>query len=245
MAILLALIPCVIATTLLFALALSRLTPAWWVSVYAIAPEAAAQAERLEAAAMAQASLVRPGAKDGAVWRSEVWSVSLSESDANAWLGERLPRWVESRGNEIRWPAAVRGVRVVFREGAIWLGAQVRESEGGDASAQSIVSVGLTPRVDEGGRLWFSASSVDVGRLSMPPMVLRSARRDPGGSMLVPDSMSRRPDLAPLIDVLMGAVPAAADPVMSLGDGRRVRLLSMRVRDGRLELTCRTEAVIR
>jgi hypothetical protein len=241
----LALIPCLIATALLVMLAMSRSTPAWWSAAYELGPEADAQAESLEAAAMAQASLVRRGEVDGTLWKSEVWSVSLSESDANAWLGARLPRWVESRGSQIRWPAVVRGVRVVFRDGAIWVGAQVRESEGEGRSAESIVSVGLVPRVDEAGRLWFGASSVGVGRLTMPPWVLGGARRNPDGSVLVPDSLSQRRDIGPLLDVLAGAAPAANEPVMSVGDGRRVRLLSMRVREGRLELTCRTEAMIR
>ncbi len=255
LAILLGLLACFIATPLLVALGLSRATPAWWTRVQTLAPDAASQAESLEAAAMAQASLVRPGATTDGRWRSEPWSVSLSEADANAWLGERLPRWVESRGDEVRWPRPVRAVRVAFHEDSIWLGALVLDAAAdGNAAASigpardpqdqpaSVLSVALTPRMDDAGQLWLAAGSVGVGRLTLPPGTLRWAQHHPRASPLLPTTLADQPELAALLDVLRGATPASIEPSLGLGDGRRVRLLNIKAREGRLELTCQTEA---
>jgi hypothetical protein len=239
-----ALVLCALTTGGLVALGLSRSTPRWWTRVEVMDAASVAQAEALEAAALAQASLVRPGARTGARWQSEPWSISLSEADANAWLGERLPRWVQSRADEDGrrgWPEGVRHVRVVFREGAVWLAALVREQEGNEP-ADTVLSVAVGPTVDASGKLWVEARSVGVGRLTLPPMVLSPARDDPARAPMLPSAIASRPEIAALLDILAGDAPASVEPRLALGDGRRVRLLSIHAREGRLELTCRTEA---
>ena len=98
----------------------------------------------------------------------------------------------------------------------------------------------LDPQIREDGSLWMPARWVSVGRLAVPgDWVIDHAdrRRD----QFIPEDLKDLPETAAMFRAFAGEAPIATDAVVTLGDGRVVRLLEMRPADGRLELTCRTE----
>ncbi|MDI1288345.1 MAG: hypothetical protein PSX37_00135, partial [bacterium] len=180
--------------------ALAKLDPSWWPSPSADAQATANQAEALENAALAQASLVRnadPDATNGA-WFSEPWSVAISESDANAWLESRLPRWLENRYAGAEWAKPLSEVRVRFREGAVDVGARL-----GTAASSRIAGATLHPRMDADSTLWAPASSVFAGRAGLPaPIVMRGLRGRV--EAVLPQSVKNLPELENLFQTMLG-----------------------------------------
>lgn len=217
---------------------LTKLDPAWWPRPPADSTFVATQAESLENAALAQASLVRsldPLAPSG-VWFSEPWSVAISESDANAWLATRLPRWLENRYPGAAWATPLSEVRVRFRDSCVDVGARFKAS-----SASRIAGATLHPRMNQDGSLWAPASTVFAGRAGFPASAVLKGLRGRVNSVL-PKGVQELPELDALLLTLLGEHAAAEKPMLRVDHGRRVRLLDIRVCEDRIELTCRTEA---
>jgi len=228
---------CAAGTAALAALALTRATPAWWRPIDPADPATIDAAQAVEHAVVRQLSALRPAASPPATpdasWRSETWSVSLSQADANAWLAARLPRWLESREKRVLWPAGVREVRVGFGDGVVRLGVRLAAD-----GREQIAVAHVAPDLRADGSLWLPASWFSIGRLPVPgAWALGGA--DPGDYL--PADLARLPQVRRLADVLGGAAPLVNAAVIRLEDGRRVRLLRIAAREGRLELTCRTE----
>ncbi len=233
------------ATPLFAAYLLSRATPSWWTRVEHAAPvelgsvpaDWPARAAEVENAVVAQLSLVRPGRRHGdGVWRSEPWSVSISEQDASAWLATRLPRWVKNREGEDAWPPQVAQVRVAFSDGRIVAGAMLRNS--GEGS--QVMGVEARPYVDEHGALRVPATKVRIGRVALPAAWLFGAITSRAGDFL-PREALESPTARSVSDALRGESVLTRDAVIRLDDGRRVRVLNMNPHDGRIDLTFQTE----
>lgn len=235
-----------LATPLFAAYLLSRSTPAWWtrveggasVEVGGVPADWAARGADVENAVVAQLSLVRKGRwhPDG-VWRSEPWSVSISEEDASAWLATRLPRWVKNREGESAWPMQVAQSRVAFTKGRIIAGAMLRN--GGEAA--QIMGVEIAPYVDEFGALRVPATKVRIGRVSLPAAWLFGAVAARAEDF-VPRESLESPTAKTVSDALRGESVLTRNAVIRLEDGRRVRVLDMSPQDGRLEVTLQTES---
>ena len=218
---------------------LTRAAPSWWTHPTADA-EAEARATALENAAVSQLYLARAAddapAPDGVRYASEPWSVALDETDVNAWLAARLPRWVEGQPGMPAWPDTMSQLQVRLDDGTIRAGVRVETGSGPD---HRFVTASFVPTVDEDGSLWLTASWVHVGRLPVPASwVIGDARADDG---MLPPELTERPETALFLGIVQGEAPFAATPILALENDRRVRLLGLRVRDGRLELTMRTE----
>lgn len=217
---------------------LTKLDPAWWPTPPVDSTIVATQAESLENAALAQASLVRsldPLAPQG-VWFSEPWAVAISEGDANAWLASRLPQWLENRYPDAAWATPLSEVRVRFRDSCIDVGARFNAG-----SASRIAGATLHPRMSEDGSLWAPASTVFAGRAGFPASAVLTGLRGRVDSVL-PQGVQKLPELDALLQTLLGEQAAAKEPLLRVDQGRRVRLLDIRVCEDRIELTCRTEA---
>ena len=237
---------------------LSRATPDWWqrpaaatLLIQAKGPTKSSslgtaanfpaswsqRAAEVENAVLAQLSLVRMGSRDrDGVWRSDPWSVSISEEDASAWLATRLPRWIASREGDDAWPSQVAQIRVSFRDGSIVAGALL---VGGAASSQ-VLGVETRPEVDANGALLTPATRVRVGRVSLPASWLVDTVRA-RASDFVPAETLATPVAQAAMRALMGQGPLTRDAVIRLDDGRRVRILKLAPRDGRLDMTFQTE----
>ena len=217
---------------------LSRSAPTWWRSVNAAAEATNELGIAFENAVSNQLTRTRPSAgrlTPGGQWQSEPWGIAIEPREVNAWLNARMPGWLEARGDLDQWPSQLEQMQVDFDEGLIRVGLQVSTPRG-----PQIVTAHLRPSVDDTGAVWMPAERLDIGRLPLPASwVLPSA--EGWASDAVPSEFEERADLESLFDLLSGAV-ARRDPIVPLPDGRQVRLLGVTARDGKLELTLRTEA---
>lgn len=233
----------IFALTALFfftAYSLTHAAPAWWRSRRPADAAAVKAAEEVENGLVTQFSSVRPGdpkfePRPGQSWQSEKWSISLSEADANAWLNERLRKWITTQDTKVRWPEEVQEVQVEMVEGELHIGTKVRTSGG-----SRVIAMSVRPSVRTDGSLWMPADGVQLGTIPLPSsLVLEWAER--AVRELFPESNAARADTQNVLDAFQGKSAMVRDPVVKLEGGRRVRLLGILVRDGRIDLTFRTE----
>lgn len=204
----------------------------------------------------------RPGA-----YQSEPWTIAIRAADANAWVNARLPKWVANQGPQatpssgqitqtakakartFAWPDQVEQVQVEFARGMIHIGARIRESKPTSAAsanksdakiAARIVSASLVPELAADGSLWMRAVGVGVGSLPLPTSLLLSSA-SAGNMVALPQELRDLPETGALLRAFMGDTPLTVTPTLTLGDGRRVRVLAITPEDGLLILTCRTE----
>lgn len=220
---------------------LARAAPAWW-RQYRPTPELREHATKVENAAVSNLYRQRPPdpdwdpAEQRGQWRSEVWSISLKDDDASAWLTSRLPEWIDGQADLSGWPDTLGQPQVHFAAGVVRIGVLLRR-EGGDR----ILTASARPEIRADGSLWFRTDWIHVGRLPVPARLLltRAQRRL---DTYLPENIADDPYSAGFLDVLRGAAPLAARPQLKLEDGRVVRLLGVRVLAGRIEFDCRTES---
>ena len=207
---------------------LARTAPSWWRSVRATDPATVARAEAIENGLVNVMYEVRADA-------SEPWSVGLRAADANAWLNTRLGQWLLNRDERFVWPEQVRNVQVEFDRGLVQVGVEYVRDE-----RPQVITATLRPEFHTDGSLWVRAESVSIGRLPLPADWIlgqaESALPDLFASGNIDDPEVRR-----LLDALAGTGPLATDPRVSLGDGRRVRILALRSSGSTLHLTMQTE----
>jgi hypothetical protein len=208
--------------------------PAWWART--LVPDAPARATALENGSVSVFSTPRPP--------GERWTAAINEEDANAWLAARLPQWLAAQTPPLRWPAEVERVGVSFRDGGVLLGAAVRQGK-----QSQVLSLRLVPSVGADGELRVAATSFRVGRLALPPGLVLSAtgRPNPLGSAILAESdlpagLREWPEADAVARALLEGLPLVKRPRFGLGDGRSVRLRGVEARDGRLLLTCTTDA---
>ena len=94
---------------------LARAVPAWWAPVARDAPGALDTARSLEQGIASETTKVRG---EGA----QAWSVRVRAKDVNAWLGARLPQWLEF-DQSLPWPEGVKGVQCAIDAGGLTLAA--------------------------------------------------------------------------------------------------------------------------
>jgi hypothetical protein len=238
----------VAALALLTASSLVRASPSWW-RHYALDPELRDHATAVENAAISQLYRTRPADPDwqrdpgDAPWRSAPWSIALKDEDASAWLTARLRDWMEGeadRGRLDAWPEGLGQPQVRFEAGRLRLGAALRFENG-----SRVISAAIEPEFRDDGSLWLDTDWITIGRLPLPagPVLARADRaiRDelPGD---IAQAISDDAEQVGFFDILRGEAPLARTPVLRLDDGRAVRLLGLRLRDGRLEVDCQTVA---
>lgn len=163
------------------------------------------------------------------------WMVTLHAADANAWLNTRLTQWLVNADPEFEWPSDIENVQVQFDEGLIQIGVRV-----GGVQRPQIVSATLRPEVRNDGSLWVAAQSVSVGRLPIPAAWVVD-RAPAAAARVVPQRALEDPETLRLLRALAGENALESNPVVDLGDGRRVRLLRLSSKQGRLLVQCRTE----
>ncbi len=158
----------------------------------------------------------------------EPWAVTLTEDDANAWLGVRLPLWVESERGE--WPEGIRSVRVRFRDGLIVVGADIREP--GSETAR-VVAAAIRLSIDGDGAARASIEWTQINRLKLPGSV---------GVSRISEWIESAGDeeAADRIASLMRGDLSSDSLSWKLEDGRRVRVHGIRISDDQVELTCTT-----
>ena len=207
---------------------LTRLSPTWWRTVHADDPATAEAAETIENEVVNLVYAVRGEPAD-------VWAVALRAPDANAWLNTRFEQWLANADAEFAWPEEISDLQVEFDDGLIQVGVLVRGAE-----RTQVLSASLRPEFRGDGSLWVRVESMMVGRLPIPAgwIVDRAGENPPD---MLPTHLFEQPEVTDILAALAGDRPLVGDPVLDLGDGRRVRLLGLTAERGRLLITCRTE----
>ncbi|MBL0921410.1 MAG: hypothetical protein IBJ10_04690 [Phycisphaerales bacterium] len=198
--------------------------PAWWTLAAHDPATVGRLAERVENAVVSE---IHRGREDG-----QEWSVALSPEQANAWIADRLPKWIDhGAGKHTEKPE----VRVWFERGAVLVAARL-----GDR--QRIVTATLRPWIDDDGALWARLDGVAIGRLSAPGGAAWAGERL--AALAPADALGAEApgaDDQRLLAALSGRNALLDQPVIDLEDGRRVRLAGVRVEEDRLGLTWVTE----
>ena len=199
-------------------------------------------ATAVENAAVSQLYRQRPADEawlndpDPGPWRSAPWSVALKDDDASAWLTARLPEWVDGQADLDGWPDTLDQPQIHFVDGLMRIGVLLHGEDG-----DRFLTASVRPELRDDGSLWLHTRWIHIGRLPVPASLLL-ARAGSHLDAYLPGTLADDPHSARLIDILRGNAPLALKPEMRLEDGRVVRLLGLRVRDGRIELNCQTES---
>ncbi len=205
---------------------LAWMAPAWWSDVAPDHRQTAALADRVEYRLAEEAHRIRPG--------DDSWRLRITEDQVNAWLSSRLPAWL-AHAQDLQWPPQLGTPQVHFVDGAVHVGLDYSD----DGRRRYLVAT-LQPRV-VAGRLALVLHGVAFGRLAVPGGSVRTlieTYRD-----VVPERFLQDPSVQRIIDLLIDE--QRIDPVVTLSDGRRVRLLEIRPRRGDVILRCRTETADR
>lgn len=216
---------------LLLGARLLETAPSWWAPPSPDDPDVLESARGVENALATTVHRIRELRPRGTGHASAPWTVRITTEQACAWLATRLPQWLTNRVRDFAWPDNLGPVQVFFLEDEIVFGVET----GG-----RVVSVHVRPRLDEHGRLLAPASHAAVGRFPLPARWLLSWA-DPDGRILTP-SLAREPRVISVVRALAGEQPLLDEPVVTLDDGRQVRLLALDVAPGVLDLTCQTES---
>ncbi len=201
---------------------LASQTPQWWLAAGVLDESLApTRAEGVERGVTAALYSHRSG--------SEPWTVELRGEDANAWLRERLPRWLANRGQ--RWPEHISPPRIKLDAGEITLGVAVRS---GMTGAQRIVGITFRPKLDHQGRLRAADARAHIGRTSLP------GAGGAGGKWTswLPEEWTEGKNADWILSALAGTQPLLEDSSIALDDGRTVSIVELAVEEGRLRLTC-------
>lgn len=202
----------VLAMTLL---AMAGTQPRWWVETGIAPNDAPRLAEEVERGV---GTALHRGRPDG-----QAWTVAITQDEANAWIVDRLPRWLANQG--VRNAEKLPEIRVAFQGETILVGLKPRGQE-------RMATLEVSPRVEE-GELWTPATGLSVGRVPLPAGFLRERGLD-----YVPEPYRSDDGAILAASTLAGDVPAPS--TVELADGRIVRVVEIRVEDARLLLTCVT-----
>lgn len=218
-------------------LSMTRETPAWWRPATFTDTQSYIAAQNLENGVATLLTSARPPNEGGDP--TKPWTVGLRSAEANAWLNTRLQKWLENQnGVKFRWPSELEELRVEFNDQRIYVGARIRS-----AGQEQILTAVLAPEFRPDGSLWLPAEVVTLGRLALPAKWVLGTRggRPVGGAVTnVPESIAELPQTRVVLSAFAGENAVMLEPTIRLGDGRRVRVLGLTAKDGRLLITCQT-----
>lgn len=222
----------------LVVLAMTQEEPGWWDTQATYSDtQSFIVAQNLENGIVTLLTSARPPNDSGDP--TKPWTVGLKSAEANAWLNTRLQKWLENQNKAgFKWPRELDEIRVEFDHQRIYVGARIRS-----AGQDQVLSAVLAPEFREDGSLWIPAEVVTLGRLGVPAKwVLGSASSEPIGSAVtnVPEAIANMPQTRVVLAAFAGQNAVMREPTIRLGDGRRVRVLALQSKDGRLLITCQT-----
>ena len=136
---------------------LASMSPAWWTSVQDV-EDARAMAQRFEA------GLSRLAAGDG----GEDWTVAIDAAAANAWLADRLPRWLANQGVDAE--DVFESARVWIDRGVVRIGVERADEAGWPTHVGAWCELDATD-----GDVRTRVGGLTVGRMGAPKSIVRDA----------------------------------------------------------------------
>lgn len=196
--------------------------PSWFAPPDVMAPVVRELADRVELRVLEVVHAERE--------EDEPWGVRVTDEQLNAWLAVKLRPWLVHEGIT-DWPEEIGVPQVHFNASGLHIGVDLRAGD----HAGSVLVLRVQPSVeDEGLRL--RLDRVQFGRLPLPGEAWRRLA-DLLRDHLAEDAAAGT-DLERLLSLLRGE--EAIDPTITLADGRRVRLVALRLGRNEAFLTCRT-----
>lgn len=235
-----------LCTLILIILAKARHTPQWWDDVRAQSTTLEpTRGERVENALLGELTRVRPlhADRDDMLLVSDPWTLRVEPHEVQAWVEQRLPKWMENQGitkDAVPALGRVRDLRVLAKDG-LAIGVEVRDAPG---QGSRVLWARVEPSVQSDGSLWLTTHEIGVGSLRLPRTVLDNAWIEQGP--FVPTHLASDPSFLALLRVLRGEAPAMKQATLRCDAHRRVRILAIATTpQGATTLTLRTEAVKR
>lgn len=238
---------------------MARQTPAWFQPpANPNDPQVMAMARRVENSIATVLTRIRTpdalAANQPASLSPDRWAIALSAADANAWLSARLPRWMETEYDPpLAWPKEVSAIQVAFENGRIYAGARLTGS--GANEEGRVLTATIEPTFDGEGALWTPARTIGIGRMRVPAAMILSAGAGTGPSTShdeqgagrhvssgKPDDLADLPQTRRVLAAFAGRVPTLRNPVLKIGDGRKIKIVAIDAKDGRLIVTFETIA---
>lgn len=199
----------------------STAMPDWWSPPDPKDPHIVEVADRVEYQLVEQAQLVRPADDD--------WGVRVHESQINAWLASRLPKWLAHHDMQ-EWSNAVRLVQVRLEDGAIVIGAEV-----GTRIQPRVVSLRIIPELED-GRIALFADAVSIGRISIGTAPIDRIIEELGD--IISSDVMNDPAVVQIVETLRGDRTWPAE--FKLADGRHIEVRELTLERGAFSAMCRT-----
>lgn len=209
---------------------LSRKAPIWWRTTDPDNPRTIAIGKQIE---QGVANVLYEVRED-----DMPWSVTVHAADANAWLTTRLDAWLANQHPDFDWPDEIHDLQVEFDDSLVIVGLKLVTPD-----RTQFLSMALEPHVQPDGSLWLRAKWIHLGRLPIPAGVLLGSSTEQGSPIqsIVPAQLLRKSEVQHILSALQGNEPLTTNPVVSLGDGRTVRLLRIDTQAGVLRVECQTQ----
>ncbi|MBX3387972.1 MAG: hypothetical protein KF691_00810 [Phycisphaeraceae bacterium] len=214
-----------IFVTCAFFYGLTLRTPSWFQSEARKASEMRRMAQRVENRLITEAYRFRGGPTlepDGSRRTGDNWRIRVTEEEATAWIAAKLGEWLANRDPPARIPPEISELQAHFGSGRAWVAGLLDDR---------VYAVSTGFRANEKG-LWFSGARAGIGSLAFPVSwgAMGFVGMDDSG---VGGWVWR---------LLSGREPLLPGATIRLEDGRRVRVIAVRVLPGAIEAECRTEA---
>jgi hypothetical protein len=201
---------------------MSRMAPSWYAPPDANSVSVATVADDFEYDVVERVQRHRSP-------RDSDWSASISEQQINAWLANRLPKWI-AHDSELRWPASLGMPQVKIEPNGISVAVPV-----GQNTPRTVVARFLPTLKD--GKMYLRVDHVAVGRISMPGEPLANLVK--AIDDVSPETLND-PSLKQAIGLLSGE--QAIEPSLQLEDGRRIRVTRLQLSFRKIDVSAVTES---
>jgi len=218
--ILLALVAAIVVTVLVL-WRLSWIAPAWYAPPDPKNQRIIALADTVEYRLVEEAQKIRAP-------ESDHWTLRVEDSQINAWLSARLPKWVAHEEGLV-WPAQLGTPQIRIQPEGISMALPIMQS----GAARTVVAR-IRPEMFRGA-LQLQVDRVALGRVSLPgePLTNLLERLTAAAPQLIDDPRTKS-----ALDLLSQS--RNIDPILKLEDGRHIRLIGFTLGDGRIDLSVQT-----
>lgn len=178
-------------------------------------------AERVEYRLVEELQKIRPPRDN--------WTLRIRDEYLNMWLAARLPQWIE-HDSALEWPPQLGTPQLRFESAGISAAVPLQVGR-----SRRMLVVRVWPTINADGELCVRLDRVAMGRISVAGEPFAALAATLSGAA---PSVMEQAHVQETLKVLQG--DRAISPIINLADGRRVRLVELRLGDGDVDLTFET-----